>query len=90
MLQLVWTLTQKNRPTKLRCFREQHPAGPQMIGTGQLGLFIVAPIELVNPRTETRLCLFYKIVYDLVALPLPHYIEPLVRPSRCNFMNFRQ
>ena len=25
-----------------------------------------------------------------MALPLPHYIEPVVRPSRCNSMNFRQ
>ena len=38
----------------------------------------------------TRLCLFYKIVNGLVAVPLPHYIEPVVRPSRSNTMNFRQ
>ena len=38
----------------------------------------------------TRLCLFYKIVDCLVALPLPHYMEPVVRPSRCNSMNFQQ
>ena len=23
-------------------------------------------------------------------MPLPHYIEPVVRPSRCNLMNFQQ
>ena len=45
---------------------------------------------LEQRRSVTRLCLFYKIVSGLVAVPLPHYIEPVVRPSRCNSMNFRQ
>ena len=44
---------------------------------------------LKQRRSVTRLCLFYKIVYGLVAVPLPH-LEPVVRPSRCNSMNFRQ
>ena len=36
MLQLFGTLTQKKRPTKLKWSKEEQPAGPQMIGTGQL------------------------------------------------------
>ena len=43
---------------------------------------------LEKRQSVTRLCLFYKIVYGLVAMPLPHYIDPVVRPSRCNSMNF--
>ena len=35
--------------------------------------------SLEQRRSVTHLCLFYKIVYRLVALPLPHYIEPVVR-----------
>ena len=45
---------------------------------------------LEQRRSMTRLCLFYKIVYGLVTVPLYHYIEPVVRPSRCISMNFRQ
>ena len=45
---------------------------------------------LEQKRSVTRFCLFYKTVYGLVAAPRPHYKEPVVRPSRCNSMNFRQ
>ena len=45
---------------------------------------------LEQRRSVTCLCLIYKIVYSLVAMPLPHNIEPVVRPSRCNSMNFWQ
>ena len=45
---------------------------------------------LEQRRSVTRLCLFYKIVYGLLAVPLPHFIEPVVRSFRCNFMNFWQ
>ena len=36
MLQLFGTPTQKNRPTKKRWSKEEQPAEPKMIGTGQL------------------------------------------------------
>ena len=40
---------------------------------------------------DARLCLFFKIVHGLVALPLPEYIEPSNRISRyCHSMTFRQ
>ena len=45
---------------------------------------------LEQKRSVTRFFLFYKTVYGHVAAPLPHYKEPVVRPSRCNSMNFRQ
>ena len=45
---------------------------------------------LEQRRSVTRLYLLYKIVYGLVAVPLLHYIEPVVGPSRCNSINFRQ
>ena len=45
---------------------------------------------LEQRRSVSRLCLFYKIVYGLMAVPLTHYIEPVVRPSRCDYTNFRQ
>ena len=42
-------------------------------------------------RADARLCLFFKIVYGLIALPLPEYIEPSNRISRyCHSMTFRQ
>ena len=43
-----------------------------------------------SEKHQHGLCLFYKIVYGLVAVPLRHYIEPVIRPSRCNSMNFGQ
>lgn len=45
---------------------------------------------LEQRRSVSRLCLFYKIVYGYVAVPLPDYIQPIDRPSRWNSMNFRQ
>ena len=37
------------------------------------------------------LCLFYKVVNGLVAVPLPDYIQPTHRISRyCHSMTFRQ
>ena len=42
-------------------------------------------------RADARLCLFYKIIHGLVAVPLPDYIEPNTRISRyCHSMTFRQ
>ena len=46
---------------------------------------------LEQRRADARLCLFYKIVYGLVAVPLPHYIQPSNRVSRyCHSMTFRR
>ena len=46
---------------------------------------------LEQRRADARLCLFYKIVYELVAIPMPDYIEPNPRVSRyCHSMTFRQ
>ena len=40
---------------------------------------------------DARLCLFYKIVYGLVAVPLPEYVQRTHRISRyCHSMTFRQ
>ena len=42
-------------------------------------------------RTDARLCLFYKIVYGLVAVPLPNYVQNNNSISRyCHSMTFRQ
>ena len=42
-------------------------------------------------RADAHLCLFYKIVYGLVAVPLPDYIQLTHRVSRyCHSMTFRQ
>ena len=42
-------------------------------------------------RPVARLCLFYKIVNGLVAVPLPDYMQPTHRISRyCHSMTFRQ
>ena len=42
-------------------------------------------------RADARLCLFYKIVHGLVAVPLPEYIQYNNRVSRyCHSMTFRQ
>ena len=46
---------------------------------------------LEQRRAVARLCLFYKIVYGLVAVPLPNYIQPTRRISRyCHSMTYRQ
>ena len=46
---------------------------------------------LEQRRADARLCLFYKIVYGLVAVPLPDYVQYNNRISRyCHSMTFRQ
>ena len=46
---------------------------------------------LEERRSVARLCLFYKIINDLMAVPLPDYIQPIHRISRyCHSMTFRQ
>ena len=46
---------------------------------------------LEQRRADARLCLFFKMVYGLVAVPLPDYIEQSNRISRyCHSMTFRQ
>ena len=47
--------------------------------------------SLEQRRADARLCLFYKIVYGLVAVPLPEYVQPTHRVSRyCHSITFRQ
>ena len=42
-------------------------------------------------RADARLCLFYKIIHGLVAVPFPDNIKPTHRVSRyCHSMTFRQ
>ena len=46
---------------------------------------------LEQRQTDARLCLFYKIVYGLVTVPLPVYIQQTNRLSRhCHSMTFTQ
>ena len=46
---------------------------------------------LEQRRADARLCLFYKIIYGLVAVPLPNYVQYNNRISRyCHSMTFRQ
>lgn len=47
---------------------------------------------LEQRRADARLCIFYKIVYGLVAVPLPEYIHPVNISSlrHCHSMAFRQ
>ena len=46
---------------------------------------------LEERRSMAPLCLFYKIVNGLVAVPLPDYMQPTHRISRyCHSMTFRQ
>ena len=46
---------------------------------------------LEQRRADARLCLFYKVVHGLVAVPLPGYIQYSNRVSRyCHSMTFRQ
>ena len=46
---------------------------------------------LEQRRADARLCLFCKIVYGLVAVPLPNYVQPTHRISRyCHSMTYRQ
>ena len=46
---------------------------------------------LEQRRADARLCLFYKMVHGIVAVPLPDYVQPTHRVSRyCHSMTFRQ
>ena len=46
---------------------------------------------LEQRRADARLCLFYKMVHEIVAVPLPDYVQPTHRVSRyCHSMTFRQ
>ena len=46
---------------------------------------------LEQRRADARLCLFYKVIHGLVAVPLPDYIQYSSRISRyCHSMTFRQ
>ena len=46
---------------------------------------------LEQRRADSRLCLFYKIVNNMVAVPLPDYIKPKHRMShRRHSMTFQQ
>ena len=47
--------------------------------------------SLEQRRSDARLCLFYKVIHGLVALPLPDYIHYSNRISTyCHSMTFRQ
>ena len=47
--------------------------------------------SLEQRRADARLCLFYKVIHGLVAVPLPDYIHHSNRISRyCYSMTFRQ
>ena len=46
--------------------------------------------SLKQRRADARLCLFYKIVYGIVAIPLPDHIQRSIKASRFNSMTFRQ
>ena len=47
--------------------------------------------SLVNRRTDTHLAMFYKIVYGLVAIPLPSYFEhPEVYTRHMHSLSYRQ
>ena len=46
---------------------------------------------LEQRRADARLCLFYKMIHGIVAVPLPDYVQPTYRVSRyCHSMTFRQ
>ena len=47
--------------------------------------------SLENRRTDTRLAMFYKIVYGLVVIPLPSYLEhPEVYTRHMHSLSYRQ
>ena len=47
--------------------------------------------SLENRRTDTRLVMFYKIVYGLVAIPLPSYFEHReVKTRHMHSLSYRQ
>ena len=47
--------------------------------------------SLENRHTDTRLAMFYKIVYGLVAIPLPSYFEhPEVYTRQMHSLSYRQ
>ena len=71
---------------------ERHAGRPVIMIIGRV--LQQCSISLVGDpllKDDARLCLFYKIVHGLVAVPLPDYIIPTHRVSRyCHSMTFRQ
>ena len=47
--------------------------------------------SLEQRRSDSRLCLFYKIIYGLVAIDMPPYVvHPLRTPRNSHTLGFRQ
>ena len=87
------TLTLTIKHSSLRKSKEEQLAGrPVTMITGQVSQ--PCSISWVGDpllKDDARLCLFYKIIHGLVAVPLPDYTQPTHRVSRyCHSMTFRQ
>ena len=83
----------KAKYSRLKKSTEEQHAGPVIILTLDQGAMLddLGWRTLEQRRADARLCLFYKIVYELVAIPMPDYIEPNPRVSRyCHSITFRQ
>ena len=70
-------------------------------GLRYLGYWLCSTVVLVDKdlgwrtldqrRADARLCLFFKVIHGLVAVPLPDYVQYSNRISRyCHSMTFRQ
>ena len=75
----------------------QRRAAPWTFGYFDNRVFVTEMLNKLGWRTleqrraDARLCLFYKIIYGRVAVPLPHYVQYNNRISRyCHSMTFRQ
>ena len=53
--------------------------------------FLPLIVFVYHLLADARLCLFYKMIHGIVAVPLPDYVQPTHRVSRyCHSMTFRQ
>ena len=70
-------LTRKKIETKLKWFKEGQPDGCQTYSSVTEMMSNLGWRSLENRRYDARLLMFYKIVYGLVAIPVPSYFERL-------------
>ena len=69
---IVYILTQRRAARLTLCLFSSYDSVSDIIISHMLGDLGWRSLE--DRRTDSRLCLFYKIVHGLVAVPLPPYV----------------
>ena len=85
----VWSRYTKSNIARLEMVRRRAAAG-LLVNTPQM-LQSLGWRSLEQRRSDSRLCLFYKIIYGLVAIDMPPYVvHPLRTPRNSHTPAFRK